>query len=546
MPMLRSAPVLRRQVPRAPGSGGRYLVLLDGATDPTRAGARVTRRFTLAPAMAVSAGPEALRALQRDPHVRAIEVDEGGSGLLLEAEPLIGLDAVKGDGYTGAGVTVAIVDSGVDTSHPDLAGRIVDEACFCASGCCPGGGTTQTGPGSADDDNGHGTHVAGAIASQGGNSPQGGAPGANIVAVKVLDLNLNFCCMSDVIDALDWIAENHPEVRLVNLSLGANSLWSGDCDGVYSVLTASISALRQNGTLVIAASGNDNVSTAMRSPACISNVLSVGAVWDADVGPQSEYCSDPITAADQIACYSDASTTTDLLAPGGVIVSTWPGGGTHALSGTSHAAPMVTACAATLLEANPNLTPAQLELLLESTGKPLLDARNGITYPRVDCAAALAALPSLTAQDAGSGDGGMQDAGAGTPDAGRGEAEDAGAEDAGARDASTPDAAAADGAVPPARPDAGTQNPGAAGAAGRDGTGGAGPDRDAGPIGVASGGDAATSGSGAHRVSARSIAPGHGAGCACRAVDDGGGVDPLPFLLAAWLASRRRRRRHAR
>ena len=217
----------------------------------------------------------------------------------------------------------------------------------------------------------------------------------NLIAVKVLDRNLGFCCMSDVIDALDWVEANHPEVRLVNLSLGASSLWMGDCDVLYTVLSASIGALRQNGTLVIAASGNDSAAHSMRAPACVSNTISVGAVWDADVGARSDYCTEPITAADLPACYSNASDTTDLLAPGGVITSTWLGASTQDRVGTSHAAPMVTACAAALLQAKPELTADEVEQLLKSTGHVLTDPKNGISYPRVDCAAALAApLPA--------------------------------------------------------------------------------------------------------------------------------------------------------
>jgi hypothetical protein len=534
--------------------GNRFLVLLDrpASTGFELPGARITRRFARVPAVAVTAERAGMLQMYADPRVRAIEPDEGGSGLLLQAEPLIGLDMVKTAGFRGTGLHVAVIDSGVDGTHPDLAGRVVDEACFCGSNCCPDGSSMQLGAGSAMDDNGHGTHVAGTIASQGSSSPEGGAPGVGLVAVKVLDSNLGFCCMSDVIDALDWVATNHPEVKLVNLSLGANSLWMGDCDVLYTVLSASIDALRQSGTLVIAASGNDSAAHSMRAPACVASTISVGAVWDANVGPRSDYCTEPVTAADLPACYSNASDTTDLLAPGGVITSTWLGGGTQDRVGTSHAAPMVTACAAALLEAKPLLTPDQLEQLLETTGRVLTDAKNGISYPRVDCAAALAA-PLSPEPDAGaSADAGVM------PDAGRTQDAGSSAVDAGV-DAGTPtDVDAGVVAGEPGqptttggdhhhtrsrpRPDAGTPHDAGTRDAGmtRDAS-----TRDAGHE-VSADADASThdAASGTDRAMRRDagtsrITRVHGSGCACRTIEPDAGFDPLPICVLAWTVWRR-------
>jgi subtilisin family serine protease len=515
--------------------GGRFIVRLDRARpDFTWPGARVTRRFTRLPGVAISADGASMLAMRGDPRVLAIEPDEGGKGLLAEAEPLVGLDQVKAAGFRGAGITVALIDSGVDKSHPALAGRVVDEACFCGSGCCPNGDATQTGADSALDDNGHGTHVAGAIASQGTSSPEGGAPDVQLVAVKVLDSHLDFCCMSDVIAALDWIGSAHPEVKLVNVSLGANSLWMGDCDALYTILSASVNALRLDGALVVAASGNDSTSDAMRSPACISSVLSVGAVWDADVGDQHEYCNEPVTSADRVACYSNASTTTDLLAPGGIITSAWPGGGTQALIGTSHAAPLVTACAADLLAAKPALTPQALESLLEQTGHPLTDPRNGLTYPRLDCKAALdAPLPSA---DAGAGDDGGTEDDAGTAhDAGRSPL------DAAVADAAAPHSGGSEardaGHAPHPRRDAGGAETNPRADAGRHD---AASDRDA-ALGDAGRGAKATDGSHV----ARPIRMVSSTGCACSA--PGWPLESASDLLSlaaiAVLSRLRRRRR---
>ena len=283
----------------------------------------------------------------------------------------------------------------------------------------------------------------------------------------------------------------------------------------------SIDALRAEGMLVVAAAGNHASPTTMAAPACIANALSVGAVWDDDVGAQNEYCNDATTAADQVACYSNASTTTDVLAPGGVIEASSPGGGTLARSGTSHAAPMVSACIAALRQAAPEATPDAIEAALEQTGVTRVDAKNGLGYPRVDCAAALEALApgSISSEDDAGGD---DDAGAAL-DAG-------GAADGGAVDA----AVSADAATDAATGGDGGAGGHAAGASGRDA---------ATPSGAAgAGGDAA--------LDPRDAAAPDDAGARARGADDGcscTSAQPptpdaaVPIAIVA-LALRRRRR----
>jgi MYXO-CTERM domain-containing protein len=526
-------PAQVRSTPLRLSREGRYLVLFDRparAALTERAGAAVRRRFATLPALAITATPRVAEALHAQPWVRAIDPDEGGAGQLLEALPLVGLDAVRSAGFDGTGITVAVIDSGIDSAHPDLAGTVIDEACFCGNNCCPGGVATAHGPGSALDDNGHGTHVASTIAGQGVLGPRGGAPGAKLVAVKVLDQNLGFCCMSDVVAALDWIATEHPEVDVVNLSLGGIQLYAGDCDALNGALGASIDALRAQDVLVFAASGNDHSATSMRAPACIASTLSVGAVWDADVGAQSEYCVEPTTAADQVACYSNASATTDLLAPGGVVFASWRLGSTASRSGTSHAAPVASACAAALREAAPDRDADELEALLEATGRILTDPKNGTRYPRIDCASALSTLIGVA--DAGAeDDAGMaaEDEDGGTADAaipeagtgGSGAAGGRGGEEAGSGSAGTPsvagqDAGSAGGTEPNAR--AGS---GAGGSA----------TRDAGSAPVA---DAGHADAGIDEL--------RGGGCACSA----GGherVDVAWVLIGLFAAYGLRRRR---
>ena len=496
-------------------------------------------QFTLIAALlAACAEPEA-----REPSARP------APAALLEARALVGLDLVAARGFDGTGITVAVIDSGIDRTHPDLAGAVVDEACFCSTGCCPDGNTMQLGTGSAGDDNGHGTHVAGIIASQGTQSPRGAAPGVKLIAIKVLSSTLGFCCAQDLADALDWLVSAHPEVQVVNLSLGTTALYAGDCDVLYSAL--GLDTLRANGVLVVAASGNDGSSTTMRAPACVSPVLSVGAVWDANVGPQSTYCTETSTAADQVGCFSNASTTLDVLAPGGAVESAWAGGGAQLKVGTSQAAPLVSGCAATLLQADPSLRADSLETLLETTGKQLLDARNGRTYPRIDCGAALAArVPVAPDPDPDPDDGGAD-----PEDDGGTEVVDASAGTSGAADAAV--AGAAGGSAAGQGGSGGVGGAGSAGTAGRDaepvepgedaavgGAGGGG--RDAAAAGdaadAAEPGEATEGGDGRRRAGVRVRHGGGGCGVAEGATGTDGvsGMLAMGFVMVMRWRTRRR------
>jgi subtilisin family serine protease len=394
-------------------------------------GAPPTVRFRAVPAFAARIDAAALEALREHPGVVRVELDRGGAGQAADAVPFVHLDETRAAGFDGAGVKVALLDTGIDSTHPSLAGRVVDEACFCINACCALGAMQATGPGAALDDNGHGTHTAGILASNGAASPPGGTPAVDIVAVKVLDENNVFSSTSQVISGLDWVLTEHPDTRVVSASLATGTLYMGDCDeeGVGPMgLAMAADMLRDNGTLVVAASGNQGAAfvTATGAPACVASVLGVGAVWDADEGAAvTPHCTETETAPDRVACFTNASATTDMLAPGALIVSSWLGGGTSTRSGTSQAVPLVSACAAALVQADPSLTVDELEAALENSGVPVTDHRTGLVFPRLDCAAALALVQA---------DGGPADAAVGA-DAGM----DAGSDAATGNDAG-PDA----------------------------------------------------------------------------------------------------------
>jgi subtilisin family serine protease len=336
---------------------------------------------------------------------KSVGLDPIVSAQLSEAVPLVNLDWMRAGGFDGSGATVAVLDTGVDGVHPDLAASIVDEHCFCDDGapgpfgCCPPDFQfdEEDGPGSAQDDHGHGTRVASVVSSDGVYADLGGAPQAGIVAVKVLNAS-GTGYLSDIVMGINWVRTNHPGIEVLNLSLGFG-LYAGDCDDVedgnVDFVKPAIDLIQQEaGTLVVAGSGNNRSGTHMIAPACLSDVISVGAVWDADVGSRSFFGCTESTAPDKITCWSNGNASTDIVAPGALITASQRSGTATSVAGTSYATPMVSACAALLAHEDPSASLAQLEAALETiTGAPLVDAKNGLSYPRLDCVAAYHALP---------------------------------------------------------------------------------------------------------------------------------------------------------
>lgn len=379
----------------------------------------VTRRFATLPGFAGTVNAAGLSRFVADAHVAYVALDGGGRGSLSESVPLTNTDNAQnfGVGYSGAGIRVAVIDSGIDTDHADLADSIVEERCWCsgpagAVGCCPAGADTQTGAGSAEDDHGHGTHVAGVIASNGLVASEGAAPDVDIVALKVLDSSLSFSVDSDVLAALSWLdsqgSPGNPYVDIVNMSLETATKFSEPCDSTSAVLWATaINNLRTDGTLVISAAGNQGsgdqgASQFLPAPACVSTSFTVAASYDTNFASVfwppalggSLGCTDAPAAPDDFICSSNANTFTDIIAPGFQITSSWNDGLTMNRGGTSQAAPAVAGCAALLLEADPSVSLTDLETFLETSATsidhPVLPM---VAYPRLDCEAALVALP---------------------------------------------------------------------------------------------------------------------------------------------------------
>jgi len=356
------------------------------------------REFLLIPGFAAEVDPEALKRLQAHPLIERIELDRPGSGSMAQGGPLARIPDVYAARLAGRGVKVAIVDSGIDTDHPDFAGRLVGEQCMCScgagpAGCCPNDEETQSGAGAAEDENGHGTNVAGIAAGGGSVALRGAAPRADIVAVRVLDESNVFCYLSDVIAGFDWVRVNHPDTKVLNASLGTYALYSGTCDAESSAMASAVDNLVANGTMVFASSGNQGSGTQMSIPACIGNTFSVGAVWDAPRDNTSFLgCADTNITALKPTCFTNSNDTLDLFAPGAFITSSGIGGGTSTYGGTSQASPMTAGCAAALRAWYPAATIDQVRTALKASPVTVTDPKNNLSFPALDCLDAMGRL----------------------------------------------------------------------------------------------------------------------------------------------------------
>jgi subtilisin family serine protease len=401
--------------PRGAERQARVARLQDGVLAHLPAGSfERVRRYREIAGLAGRATRAAIAALARDPGVVAITLDGRVFAQLAEGSALIGATVAHSQGYTGAGVRVAVLDTGIDTNHPDLASDIAAQHCFCTGtllfGCCPNGSAQDT---SAEDDEGHGTSVAGIITSDGAVAPLGVAPAAKIVAVKVLDSSGagNF---SDVAAGLDWVlSESGPGgqaagVRIVSMSLGDGTEYTSSstspCSG--SNTANAIAALHQAGIAVFAASGNDGFDAGIAFPACVADVISVGGVYDAAVGSVSwcgedplcltALCTDNPTEVDRFVCHTNSGPLLDLLAPDYKTTTSKMGGGVEpAFGGTSAACPYAAAEAALLVQAKPSLTPDQMRSALVSSGPLVTNSDSGLAFPRADVEQAILPEPGV-------------------------------------------------------------------------------------------------------------------------------------------------------
>ncbi|MCC7416383.1 MAG: S8 family peptidase, partial [Acidobacteria bacterium] len=297
-------------------------------------------------------------------------------------------------GFTGAGVGVAVIDSGITTWHDDLTNttsqqfpygdqRVSAFVDFVGGQALP------------YDDDGHGTHVAGIIAGNGrdsGGQKTGSAPEASLVVLKVLDAN-GQGTISNIIAALDWVLANHQQynIRVVNMSVGAGvteSYWTDP-------LTLAAKRVVDAGVVVVAAAGNRGKNAqgepqygAISAPGNAPWVLTVGATSTNGSADRSDDTMASFSSRGPT--YLDWAAKPDLTAPGvssyslsvpgstlynlnpkallgGILATAFPP--YMALSGTSMAAPVVSGTVALMLQANPSLTPNAVKAILQYTAE---------------------------------------------------------------------------------------------------------------------------------------------------------------------------------
>jgi uncharacterized repeat protein (TIGR01451 family) len=360
------------------------------------------KRYEFLPYIAMTVDPAGVQALMNDPQVTSIEEVITVAPVLSQSTSLVRAHFAHTILYDGTGQTIAILDTGVDRFHANLAGKVVSEACYSTndaskgfSSLCPGGATSSTATNSglncSSSINGcdHGTHVAGIAA--------GIAPDARLLSIQVFSrattgCNTSPCTLADSSDILGglnrvYALRNTFNIASVNMSLGSGQ-YSSSCDNVGSSLKSSIDLLRNVGITTVVAAGNSGYKNSMGWPACFSNVVSVGAT----------------TKSNQVADYSNVSTLTTLLAPGSDIYSPIPPTAlaTHASkNGTSMAAPHVAGAVAVLKEAKPNASAFEITNLLATSGVTVTDQRAGgfITKRLLDVWTALCQIITCDADD---------------------------------------------------------------------------------------------------------------------------------------------------
>ena len=368
--------------------------------------------------------PQDIATLVSDPSIGAIQSDRLSKAELYESTTNIGSGSANAAGYAGAGTSVAVLDTGVMSTHEFLSGQVVAQACFSttsagasATSLCPGGVAQKVGAGAAEpcvDLCNHGTHVAGIVAGKqmtfGGRTFSGVAPAAKIIAVQVFSRfevgacgtgATSACVMSyesDQILALNWIYAQRATaewgtVAAINMSLGGG-LYTDITSCNREPLKSSVDTLRAAGIATVIASGNDSYTYGIASPACIATAIAVGATTSARTGTldaPASFSNRPMAFSNNPNAQGDR--LLDLMAPGHKITSAITTSTTSYddYQGTSMAAPHVAGAWAVLKGIVPNASVLTVLGWLQNTGKVITDTRAGdnLTIARIDVGAAV-------------------------------------------------------------------------------------------------------------------------------------------------------------
>ena len=358
---------------RAAAVGNYIVVLTDNATSGSIASAHDARfgvdvghvynaalngysaKMTPAVADLVAQDP-AVQWVQKDTAVKATaqSTPTGINRSEADVSPTAGINGTD----QRVNVDVAVIDTGVDLTHPDIN---VYQA---------GAKNCSVGAVNANDLNGHGTHVAGTIgAIDNGSGVVGMAPGARVWPVKVLT-DAGSGLNSDVICGIDYVTAHADEIEVANMSLGGAGTDDGNCgnsndDAMHTAICSSVAA----GITYAVAAGNDSADAATSTPAAYDEVITVSALADFNGLPGGGAASTCRSDQDDtFASFSNYGADVDIIAPGVCINSTWMLGGYNTISGTSMASPHVAGGAALYAANSPAATPAQVKAALRSAG----------------------------------------------------------------------------------------------------------------------------------------------------------------------------------
>lgn len=357
-----------------------------------------------------------LPALQAMPGVTKVELDYEVHTFHNDSMPLIRAQQPQlqaaGFNQDGSGVRVCVVDTGIDSNSIMYSGRIDAAAGF----------DFVNNDSNPEDDNGHGSHVAGTVlggfvtadfacATTGPESMQGAAPAATLIGVKVLNASGSGSA-SNIIAGINRCASGTlpgGRANVINMSLGGGQFTSTCDSDTMAIAVNNASAV---GVTTVCAAGNNGFTNSISTPACASTAIAVAAIYDdnypnCDFPTQTSFgfcldsfcisqCTDNNPVVNQRCCFSNRSTKIDVAAPGCIIFSddstVAAGNGLVGFCGTSQASPHVAGVAALLIDADPTLTPAEVRQAIRDGAVDLGTAGfdTSFGYGRID------AINSLT------------------------------------------------------------------------------------------------------------------------------------------------------
>ena len=360
---------------------------------------RIRYKYKMVPGFSGKANKNGINKLASNSNVKRIYADKLYKPVLAESVPLINADDVhnieyNGNRLKGKGQVICVIDTGIDYTHPDLGGcigpncRVIGGYDFANNDADP-----------MDEGTGHGTHVAGILILE-SSQITGVVPDAKLLAAKVCDANED-CFSEEMIAGIDWCLQRKEDfgTSVISMSIGGGLNDVSSCP--QTEMDNLINRAYDMNIPFSVASGNNGVKDKITYPACSPKAISVGSVYDANVGARPPFCvqQDPITgeciktctdsttAPDKVSCFSNSFSDLDFVAPGSRITSTDLGGGYSTRSGTSASAPHVAGVIALMKQYDNSLSIDQIVNILKLYSPKVVDFRNGLSFARVDAKA---------------------------------------------------------------------------------------------------------------------------------------------------------------